>query len=191
MNKKYLAIPIVILMGVMGMLILMSTPLNTPLSFGNNFEEPKMQTNVCVYKNDQLVDCVHNLLVDSGRQLIKNISTGSYLNIVNISIGNCTGTTGAPCVQGTGDTFLNGSFGSANCGLGPATASFINQPTGQWNLSYQWTSTCDSTNVNATGLFNNTGVVMPNMFAEANFSNVQLSNGDRINVTWGFVVPTS
>jgi hypothetical protein len=174
MKYRYLAIPVVAL--VLGILVL-STPSITPVSESEGLKYDGM---VCVYKNNQLVECRHNIIVNNGKDLIETMASGAYLAVSNISVANCTGA----CVQAAADTTLSGQW--TTCGLVEAIGTYVAQGIGMWNITYQWTSTCDTVNVNSTGLFNNTGA--NRMFAQTNFTNVVLQTNDRINVTWGLVV---
>ena len=184
MKIKYLAIPIVALV-VMGLAFL-STPLTVPV---NNNEGLKYTGYVCVYKNDQLVECKHNLITSWGKDAIENVmANGVFLNITNISIANSTAVGG----QVVADTILQGQYNASTspaCGMAPTTnVLYWSAGIGAWNISYQWTSACDLVTVNATGLSNGTNGAANQLFAETTFTSVTLQTNDRLNVTWGLQV---
>jgi len=178
-NKKYLAIPMVIMLG---MLVLSLPSATTPVNSGSSL---KYDGVVCVYKNNQLVECKHNLITNVGLNAIKTqLGVGTpFTQITNISVANATG-----AVQAATDTTLTGEWKS--CGLAGQGGTYVNQAgNGQWNITYQWTvagTGCADILVNATGLYNATGASQ--LFAEVGFTAVTLQTNDKINVTWGLVV---
>jgi hypothetical protein len=176
MKYGYLAIPVVAL--ILGILVL-STPSINPVSENEGL---KYDGVVCVYKNNQLVECKHNLITNLGLNLIKTTAgQGTAMAVTKIAVANATGT-----AQSATDTSLTGEW--ASCGLTATTGTYVNQAgNGQWNITYQWTQTgCSDVLVNGTGLYNATGASQ--LFAETSFSAVTLQANDRINVTWGLVV---
>ena len=56
---------------------------------------------------------------------------------------------------------------------------------GNWSIWIQWTSTCDTTYVNSTGIYNGTGVASGSLMAEAHWvPGTILNTGDKLNVTY-------
>lgn len=179
MNLKYLALPIVAF--VLGLFVMSLVPSTVPVS---NSEGIHYKGVVCVYKNNELVECKHNILTTLGSNLIKTaLGQGANSPITNISVANCTGQFAAADTNlcgGNGDDYDN------TFGLGPTTGTYVSAGNGAWNITYQWTATTNSIIVNATGLSNATGSAQ--LFAEVNFTSVTLQNGDKLNVTWGITV---
>jgi hypothetical protein len=129
----------------------------------------------CVYKNDQLIGCYHNLITNRGKDLIKidMMGTGA-VTLDQLALANNT------VAQSASDTNLQGEW--TTCGLARVTGTLTSIGTGNWSISYQWTSTCDNAIVNATGIYNTT--FSGNLFAETTFATTTLMNGDKINVTY-------
>jgi hypothetical protein len=114
-----------------------------------------------------------------GKDLVKTaLGTGSATPITKIAVANNT------VAQSAADTSLQGEW--TTCGLAAATGTYVSAGTGAWNITYQWTSTCDNVIVNATGLYNATGTNQ--LFAETTFTTVTLQTNDKLNVTWGLTV---
>ena len=155
---------------------------------------------VCVKSTTGLDECTHNIVVNNGLDLLKNVLGGQQrnMNATWVAVGNST-----PLLPT--DTKLNGEFvpyaGSATaCGLLNATGTYVNAGTGAWNITYTFTSSCNNVVVNATALYNSstggTGSPLypgltPTLFAEANFTQTTLQISDQINVTWGIYITTS
>ena len=181
MKRKYI-IPVVTLM--LGVLLLMAIePSSIPTSENEGVDTQglKYDGTVCIYKNNQLVECKHNLITNAGLNLIETaLGQAVAVNATKIAVANATG-----AVQAVTDTSLTGEW--ASCGLTATQGSYINQGNGQWNITYQWTqSGCNDVLVNGTGLYNQTG--SGQLFAETSFSAVTLQSNDKINVTWGLVI---
>lgn len=130
-------------------------------------------------------DTTHNLLTNTGRQMIKNLLTGfvsaQTANISVIAISNST----APAV---GDTALAGSAQMTSCGLQNVTAIKNQVNNTAIDISWQWTNTCTDQIVNTTALFNSTaaGIVNANSieFAGATLTSSTLQNTDKIQVNY-------
>ena len=129
---------------------------------------------VCIYKNNELVGCNHNLLVNSGKDMILNaLARGGLGNITTIAVANNT------VAQAATDTSLQGEW--TTCGLARAQANeFTRNGYGNWTIAYTWTVTCDNVYVNATGLYNSTGT----LFAETTMPLVILYTTDSLKVSW-------
>ena len=120
--------------------------------------------------------CHHNLLTDRGRELIELEMRGDASVVLDkIAIGNCSDGTQLPT-----DTNMQSEW--LACGLGNATGTLKDEGTGNWSITYEWTSACDGAIMNATGIYNTT---MPgNLFAEANYTSVTLNTGEKLNITY-------
>lgn len=159
---------------LLSILSVVAIPYLTSKSKGSE-EVLKYSGTVCIFLNDNLVDCRSNLLTNVGKNMIRGSLQGLVSNVNKIALA-----TNTQAMSPT-DTVLQGEI--TDCGLGAATGTITNSSTaGQWNISYQWTSTCDNKIVNATGLYNATGI--NTLFAETTFATVILNTNDKINVTW-------
>ena len=139
-------------------------------------------SNVCVYKNNELVQCDHNLLYDTGKELIKTYlgdTGGASDGVDQISLCNATAGCQAP-VAGASETFslLN------SCGMEEATGTYASVGTGNWTITNQFTSTCNNIVTNSTRLQNTAGT----NFAGNNFTLVTLQNQDALTVVWNIWV---
>ena len=133
---------------------------------------------VCVYKNNELVDCSHNVLYDTGAEEIEQYlgNTGGSGDAFDwIQLCNAT----AGCAQPTAG---GGTFNEMNpdCGVNSSSGAYASVGNGNWTISAVFTSTCDNIETNVTRLRNNAG----DAFAGNNFSLVTLQTDDQINVTW-------
>jgi hypothetical protein len=174
---KYLAIPIVALL-ILGLSLSLTS--NTSVS---STEGLKYNGMVCVGAtlSGKYYDlgCRHNLITNVGKDHIKTASgQGAAIRHDKIAVANNT------VAQAATDTTLQGEW--TTCGLAAATGTYSSAGTGAWNITYQWTSSCDSVIVNATGLYNATGTNQ--LFAETTFTSVTLQTNDKLNVTWGLQV---
>jgi len=180
MKTEYLILPAIAL--ILGLLVL-AIPSTVPINEGG---EINYEGFVCVWKNNQLVECKHNLITNVGKNNIKTaLGQGTNALSNKIAIGNCTGA----CSQTSADTTLSGEYTTqCSSSLAATTGTYNSAGTRAWNITYQWTvdSACANVNVNATGLYNATG--SSQLFAEANFTNVLLQGNDKLNVTWGIEV---
>jgi hypothetical protein len=134
---------------------------------------------VCVYKNNELVDCSHNVLYNTGKDLIKTYlgDTGGGTDEVDqIELCNATAGCGVPSAgKGEAYTALSG------CGVDTATGTYnTNAGNGNWSISATFQASCDNIQTNVTRL-KNSGATD---FAGNNFSMVTLQTNDIINVTW-------
>jgi len=131
---------------------------------------------VCIYKNGELITCKHNIITDRGKDLIKMDMMGTDTVTLNVlAVANNTAGVSAS------DTNLQGEW--TTCNLSAVTVTPTSVGTGNWSLSYEFTSTCDSVNVNAVGVYNETK--SGNLFAETTWSpTTVLNNGDKLRITY-------
>lgn len=160
-----------VILSIITMFILQTNFLNS-MTFSNI----KYTGVACIYKNDELITCKHNIITDRGKDLIKidMMGTGA-VTLDKLAIANNT------VAQSASDTNLQGEW--TTCGLSVATVTPTSVGTGNWSVSNQWTSTCDNAYVNATGVYNTT--TSGNLFAETTWSpTTTLMNGDKLTVTY-------
>ena len=171
---------------ILGTLVFL-TVIMTMLPVQTQVASPQVQgllynSEVCVYKNNELIECSHNLLTSYGknwtRDLIGNWGGGSnamqYIGIANSSTG---------CVDANS---LNGltPAASVDAATNPVAGTYAVNPVsdGNWTISKVFIAQETIDDVNATGLYNTTTEVL--MFACNNFTAVDLQASDQINVTW-------
>ena len=168
--------------GLLGILI----GLMVVLSLGSQVGGPvsseatiNYNSNVCVYKNGELIDCSHNLLTNAGKELIETIlgDTGSGGPVQYIALCNSTAGCTAPDAS---DTTLDNEF--TGCGLSRAQGTYGDLGTGNWSIWYTFTSTCDNVETNMTGLFNQDSG--GTLFAENQFTGVTLQTNDQLTINW-------
>ena len=140
---------------------------------------------VCVYKNEDLVDCGPNLLVNTGNNTIMDLLTGSTTTEVKyIVLCNATNATAGSCdTPAAADTALDGQEFTL-CGLARAAGTIAQRGTGNFSYSKVFTATCNSLVTNVTGLFNSTVGAGDVYFAGNTFTSVTLQSADQLNVTW-------
>ena len=139
-------------------------------------EAPKYHSMVCVWKNGELVECKHNVLFDSGKDLIKTIlgDSGSGGPVKTIALCNASAGCAEPTAAGT-ETYNEFS----SCGLAPATGTYSSNGVGNWSIQKTFTATCDDLVTNVTRIGNGT-----TYFAGASFTSVTLQTNDQLTVTW-------
>lgn len=137
---------------------------------------------VCVYKNNQLVKCGHNIVQNGGLNVIKECighggcgASASMGNFSYIALGNIT------AAQAVTDITLANEW--IACSLQRTTNNaYTSIGNGNWSISQVWTANASNCVVNTTGLFNATSGGV--MFAQNNFTTVTLQANDQLNVTW-------
>ncbi len=184
MNKKiFLVTTLVMTIAIIAIALIgilsVSNPVITTSTSGIGYK-----SDVYVYKNNELIDCSHNMLYDTGKDLIKTqlgnaaSATGEadQINLCNATGGAAK--TGCGIPTSTGSETYN-EF--ANCGMGKQTGTYSSMETGNWSIWYTFTSTCDNILVNATRLNQTTGGLG---FAGNNFTLVTLMSGDSLTINW-------
>lgn len=142
----------------------------------------KYDSRVCVYKNDLLVGCDHNVLYNNGRNMTRDmLGNGATGVIQNISLCNASAACGTPVADAT-ESFTAYS----NCGLGSQQGTYntIHVSPGNWSVTKTFTSTCDNVNTTATRLTNVTGGI----FAGNSFTLVTLQTNDQLTINWSLMI---
>lgn len=147
----------------------------------NEFGQPlEYHTNVCVYKNGELIDCNHNTITNVGKDFIKTSltnTTGVTNNTINIlALGNSS-----PTVAAT--TTLNSQYNTCGLANGTGTYNSNSASNGNWSMTRTWTSSCDGSLVNTTGLYRAPGVP-GELFAGASFTSTTLQNNDQLTINY-------
>jgi hypothetical protein len=138
----------------------------------------RINSQVCIYKNGQLIDCKHNVITNAGKNATRDrLGTPGSLNAFQyLALGNGTAPTAT-------DTSLNSEI--TNCGLARALSTvYVLTTTGNWTLSKTWTFTCSTAvPVNTTAIFNDTASGI--MFAGTSFTTATLStSGDQLTINY-------
>ncbi len=192
MNKKILAALMLIV--VAGSFGIAGSMFSIPaVSNEQTFDGVKYTTNVCstVYRHNpdgtytqEPSYCTHNLMTNAGKMMVKNFMRGSSAqtnNISAIAVSNST----APVV---GDTTLAGMNLLGDCGLANITAINNQINATAWDLSWQWTSSCNNQIVNTTAIFNSTAAgnvtATSVAFAAATLTSSTLQATDKIQVNY-------
>jgi hypothetical protein len=180
MNEKYIFGLVVVATTIFASISIVSS-----LPVADSGVSLTYNTEVCIYKNDELIQCSHNLVTDDGKDYLKEcLGAGGCSGpaFVTLAIANCTNGVSA------GQSSLCNGQAYTNCDLAAAAGTYADTGTaGAWNVSYEWTAnpSCADLPVNATGMYNATGGTL---LAENTFTSVVLQGSDRINVTWGIWV---
>ena len=132
----------------------------------------------------QSLGCSHNLLMDAGRNAIKNelgvggtVAAFNYIALCNAALG-CP----APAVS---DTTLSNEF--ATNGLTRALGTYTSLAgNGNWSIAKTFTATADNVVTNKTGLFNQS--TTGTMLAENTFTTVTLMTNDQLTINWTITV---
>jgi len=176
MKNKYL-IPIFVVLLFTSVFVI--TSLTNNFNNGVSSDNPiEYHSNVCVYKNGELVDCSHNLLYDSGKDLIRTYlgdTGGSGDEIDQIELCNSTAGCGAPQADAS-----ESYTAYTSCGLEQATGTYGSLNTGNWSIFHTFTSTCDNIETNMTRLKNTAGT----NFAGVRFTDVTLQSSDKLTINW-------
>ncbi|MBI3413070.1 MAG: hypothetical protein HY051_03255 [Candidatus Aenigmarchaeota archaeon] len=150
----------------------------TPASLEDEGQSIKYTGVVCVYVNGKELQCDHNLFTNLGRNMTKDLLgiAGPLANVTYIGISNTTAT------QAAADVVLQGEY--AVCGFGRTSALYNTNiiSVGNWTLTREFTSSCDSMPINGTGLYNSSSGSF--LFAENTFTTATLQTNDKINITW-------
>ena len=135
-------------------------------------------SDVCIYKNNDLVGCSHNVLYDTGAELIEQHLGNEAAADATDWIELCNATTSACETPTAGKAEAYDEI--TQCGLQAQQGTYASIGNGNWTVSAVFTSTCDNVLTNVTRLRNNAG----DDLAGNDFSLVTLQSSDIINVTW-------
>ncbi|MHA1971480.1 MAG: hypothetical protein ACTSW1_00725 [Candidatus Hodarchaeales archaeon] len=186
MNKKYLLLPVV--MVLLGASFLAGQFTATPRFGTINSEGATHEGFACfkVIRADGTVEdlgCGHNTYMNVGKnvtssQLFSKPTAASATNIVDtIVLGNGSSAENAALTSHPGKI--------TDCGLTEASVTWSMVPGSDGNVtaSHEWTSTCDNVVVNTTGLETHAGD--DKYFAGKDFTaSTTLQANDKLNVTW-------
>jgi hypothetical protein len=178
-SKIILAVPIFLLL-LVGLIMSAERQVNKQVEFDQGV---KYDGTVCVSLKRagsdewQNLGCYHNILYNTGKDLIKTIlgDTGTGGPVKNIALCNATAGCGEPVADAT-ETWNP----ITTCGLAEATGTYASVGTGNWTITKTFSSTCDNVQTNVTRLRNSAGT----NFAGRSFTLATLQNGDSLQITW-------
>lgn len=180
-NKKYLyIIPAIAFFTILiiSMFVFGVNPNTQILTTSQNSVDDNLQyhSNVCVYKNGELLECSHNLLYNNGKNMIRNLIGSSSGAIINMSLCNASAGCGSPAVDNSETYNL-----LAGCNFTSTQGTYSTLAgNGNWSIYKTYVSTCDSVVLNTTRLFNASG----SLFAGNSFTTTTLNNGDTFTENW-------
>jgi len=172
MKKKIYAV-----VGVSVLLLLVCLAFIPSTAENNYGDSIDYKGTVCIYKNGELIECNHNILYNSGKNLIRDLVGGGGSGaVLNISLCNATAGCGGP-VADASETYSE----FAGCGLenSQGTYTALTQD-GNWTITKTFTATCDNVETNVTRLQNATGT----NFAGNSFTLVTLQTNDQLTINW-------
>lgn len=192
MRKKIIPIPMIAILGMVFLVgIGISSTGSTPeiqdnFFMGDGLTKGEMICPTIIRANGDIEEypCTHNVFTNDGKNWIRNC-------LGQADCGGATATAfdymavGNGSAPGAGSSTLDdeitvcGFYNGANRYQG----TYNTVGTGNWSLTYIWTSTCNDQVVNTTALFNATtsGIMLA---AGTLSSEVTLQNNDQLNVTY-------
>lgn len=174
MKEKIKAIVIALLIGLLiGTLI----SYQAEMSLAQPVQEFVYHSNVCVYKNNELIQCSPNSLTDVGKDYISDLigaglSSGD-MNLIALS-NESTPTSSSTSLDGEVRMY----------GLERIAGTYADAGTGNWTINNVFTANATINDINTTALFNDTWNTNITMFGWNTFTDVDLIANDQINVTW-------
>lgn len=153
---------------------------NNPSSQNSFSQGINYESEVCIFKNNNLVECKHNVLYTDGGEAIKEnigngVDNGPFLNI---SLCNSS-TAGVSCGGVTAGQSESYNLFSAG-GLTQKEGTYFSNGNGNWTVSATFTATASSLTTNVTKLSNRTG----SNLSGASFTAVTLNTDDQITINW-------
>ena len=179
MNEKYLVLGILIVF--LAVYIVSEIQVSSEVSGATiNYN-----SEVCIYKNDELVQCSPNTVTTAGLNWIRDLIgnwTGGDTSMKYIAVANNTD----PAAHDPANTTMTGE--ESCCGLERAEGAYaaVGGKNGNWTISKVFTANASISEVNATGLFN--ASASGTYFAYNTFTPVNLQANDQLNITWNIWV---
>jgi len=129
-------------------------------------------SNVCVYKNNELIGCQHNTVVNGGFDMVKNsLGEGGTNGITDLALGKGEVPSGS-------DTALDQIYSTA--GLSKTGGAYNSNGVGNWSIAHTWTCTSDAQTVNTTALYKSGGA----LFAGTSFTSTTLQTDDQLKINY-------
>ena len=183
LNKKNVAWAIIPLLAITAFSVMFALSNTANHEFTENLKTDVFYNSMVCIKvkraNGEVEDlgCEHNILYDSGKELIEDLlgNTGSGGPANVIALCDASLGCGEP-VADASETFNE----ITSCGLAPATGTYQSVGTGNWTISHTFTSTCDNVQTNVTRLRTGTGT----NFAGRSFTLATLQKDDQLQITW-------
>lgn len=183
--KKMFAIMGFVLALFLVFTLAMTSSVGEPSNFGAtiNYDSRVCVDVIRVDGSIEKGDCSHNVLFNTGKDLIKQYlgdTGGTTDEIDQIQLCNATAGCGAPSAGKTEDftAFTSG-------GLSETTGTFASTAgNGNWTITNTFTASSNDLVTNVTRLRNTNG----DDFAGNSFSTVTLQSGDQLQITWNIFV---
>ena len=178
--KKRFVIPLIAFLGffvVLASVFVIATIQDT----SEYTQEIVYGSDVCIYKNGELIqDCEHNVLYDTGAELIEDVFANEAASDAADWVGLCNATVGsAGC--GTPTTGSSEPYEEyTSCGLSKAAGTIYDNGVGNWSVEYTFTASCNDLLTNVTQLLNGNA----DEFAGKEFTLVTLQSSDQLTVNW-------
>lgn len=186
MKKKYwITTPILGVVFVLGILVGGINLNGTPAAIT---EDVGWKSEVCWWKNNELVGCNHNLITNEGRDWIKNQTTMNPVTTSKVNAVAVTNETGYVPTATHNIADWEAIEESAN-GLNRTNGSIAtsNKNVGNWWVNFTWTATGTTTNIHTAALATaQSGGVL--IAESALSSNVSLESGDTLKTAWNISV---
>ncbi len=131
---------------------------------------------VCVYKNGELVECDHNVLYDTGADMVRDTLINPSDAVDYIELCNATAGCGTPGAAKTEDYT---AYTAAGLSAAQGTTTVLGD-TGNWTVTQTFTATDNNLLVNATRLQNSSG----DDLAGNSFTLVTLQSNDQLTINW-------
>ena len=176
-KKKYIyIIPALLLLSIF---LVLSFNILSPIFPNSNNQELVYNSQVCISKNNELIECNSNVLTTNGSNLIKLVlGSGTSSSAIDY-IALCNATAGCGSASASSTTLENEYAGG---GLERAQGDYSSNGDGNWTISETFTATADNLLTNKTGIFNATSG--GTLFAENTFTLVTLQTNDLLTINW-------
>ena len=154
-----------------------SKPVNTMV---DQRLQPFYHSKVCVSVNGKLIGCHHNIVVNTGLNMIKtSLKDGTVNQLNQLALGDGAAPTAT-------DTALPGIISANGCGIGTIDSSKDNG-VGNFSVWKTWTATGTQT-INSTGLYKSDGTTF---FGGSTFTETTLQANDQITTNYTIWVENS
>ena len=174
-KKKVSLISLSVVLVLLGVLFITSFP-NSDNPIQNSIS---YNSQVCISKNNNLIECSSNVLTTAGANVIRDtLGEGTSFGAFDY-VGLCNATAG--CVAAAaGSTTLENEY--ALGGLERSQGSYVSNGNGNWSVGETFTATADNLLTNKTGIFNQSSG--GTLLAENTFTLVTLQTNDQLTINW-------
>lgn len=178
--KRIYLVSLLLVISLFVVLSIYNLPVN-PIDTSGTSQGINYESQVCIFKNDELIQCNHNVLFNNGAEAIEQDLGNGVINgpFKNISLCNSTTAAGVNCGTVTaGQTEAYNLFSAG--GLIQGAGTYFSNGNGNWTISKTFTATANSLTTNVTKLSNITGYNL----SGNSFTAVSLNIDDQITINW-------